>query len=88
MRGIPNYLMGNSPIGYLIRTHLGGAEGWRQPVQSMRMRASFVSLGGRVGLIRANSVLDCILFSVSSLSSDRLVITEKALIYKDFLLLG
>ena len=54
----------------------------------MRMRASLVSPGGRVGLIGANPVLDYILFSVSSLSSDRVVITEKAIIYKGFLLLG
>ena len=70
------------------RTDPSGAEGWRQLVHAMRMRASLVSPGGRVGLIGANPVLDCILFSVSSLSSGRLVITEKALIYKGFLLLG
>ena len=57
-------------------------------MHAMRMRASLVSPGGHVGLIGANLVLDCILFSVSSLSSGRRVITEKALIYKGFLLLG
>ena len=57
-------------------------------MHAMRMRASLVSPEGRVGLIGANPVLDCILFSVSSLSSGRLVIIEKTLIYKGFLLLG
>ena len=79
---------GNFQGGRLIRTHPGGAEGWRQPVHAMMMKASLVSSGGRVGLIGASPVLDCILFSVSSLSSGRVVITEKALIYKGFLLLG
>ena len=57
-------------------------------MHAMMMKASLVSPGGRVGLIGANPALDCILFSVSSLSSVRVIITEKALIYKGFFLLG